>query len=40
LCGANPFEYLQALQIHAEAVRHNAQQWLPWNYGEQLIDSS
>jgi hypothetical protein len=40
LCGANPFEYLQALQIHAEAVQHNAQQWLPWNYREQLIDSS
>lgn len=40
LCGANPFEYLQALQIHAEAVQHNAQQWLPWNYRERLVDTS
>ena len=40
LCGANPFEYLQVLQIHAEAVQHNAQQWLPWNYRERLADTS
>ena len=31
-CGANPFEYLQALQKHAEDVKDNARQWLPWNY--------
>ena len=40
LCGANPFEYLQALQVHAETVQQNAQQWLPWNYRERLADSS
>jgi transposase len=31
-CGANPFEYLQALQKHIENVAENPQQWLPWNY--------
>jgi len=36
LCGVNPFEYLQALQVHAEELKHNAQQWLPWNYHERL----
>jgi hypothetical protein len=40
LCGANPFEYLQGLQIHAEAVQHNARAWLPWNYRARLADSS
>ena len=40
LCGANPFEYLQALQRHAEQVEQQPQQWLPWNYARQLIDSS
>ena len=36
LCGVNPFEYLQALQLHAEQVKATAAQWLPWNYREQL----
>lgn len=35
LCGVNPFEYLQALQIHAEQVKANAALWLPWNFREQ-----
>jgi transposase len=32
----NPFAYLQALQIHAQAVCANASRWMPWNYHEQL----
>lgn len=39
LCGVNPFEYLQALQVHAEELKHNAHQWLPWNYHERLADT-
>lgn len=31
-CGANPFNYLQALQKHATKVALAPQQWLPWNY--------
>jgi hypothetical protein len=31
-CGSNPFEYLQALQVHATDVEDHPQQWLPWNY--------
>ena len=36
LCRVNPFEYLQALQIHAHDVQTRAALWLPWNYREQL----
>ena len=36
LCGVNPFGYLQALQIHAQDVSTNADQWLPWNFREPL----
>lgn len=36
LCRVNPFEYLQALQIHAHDVQARAALWLPWNYREQL----
>ncbi|HEY6355517.1 MAG TPA: IS66 family transposase, partial [Burkholderiaceae bacterium] len=36
LCDVNPFEYLNALQHHAQDVIGNAAQWLPWNYREQL----
>lgn len=32
LNGANPFDYLSALQRHATAVKANPAQWLPWNY--------
>ena len=28
----NPFEYLMALQAHAEAAKKNPVDWLPWNY--------
>jgi hypothetical protein len=36
LCDVNPFEYLNALQHHAQAVISNAARWLPWNYRQQL----
>ena len=40
LCKVNPFEYLQALQAHTEAVIASAALWLPWNYREQLTASA
>ncbi len=36
LCDVNPFEYLNALQHHAQDVITHAARWLPWNYREQL----
>ena len=36
LCDVNPFEYLNALQHHAQDVIDHAARWLPWNYREQL----
>jgi transposase len=38
LCDVNPFEYLNALQHHAQDVITDAARWLPWNYREQLAD--
>lgn len=32
LAKVNPFDYLVALQKHAQAVLKNPRQWLPWNY--------
>lgn len=32
LCGANPFEYLVAVQRHRVAVAANPEQWMPWTY--------
>jgi hypothetical protein len=31
-CGANPLDYLAALQKHARRVNEHPEQWLPWNY--------
>ena len=31
-CGANPLDYLTALQKHSRRVAENPEQWLPWNY--------
>ena len=28
----NPFDYLNALQVHSIQVKENPTQWLPWNY--------
>lgn len=36
LAGANPFEYLTALQVHAASVRDRPEDWMPWNFKETL----
>jgi|OpeIllAssembly_1097287.scaffolds.fasta_scaffold67265_1 transposase len=40
LNGANPFEYLTALQRHADAVSAAPADWMPWNYPAALARSS
>ena len=32
LCAANPFDYLTQLQHHADELKENPWQWMPWNY--------
>jgi transposase len=39
LCGANPFEYLNALQRNAESLKREASAWMPWNYTAALKDA-
>jgi len=34
--GVNPFDYLMALEKHADLVRKDPAQWLPWNYRQAL----
>jgi hypothetical protein len=34
LAGAEPFDYLNALQRHAEEVAQAPAAWMPWNYRE------
>ena len=36
LCGANPFDYLTELQRHAKEIEESPQNWLPWNYRQNL----
>jgi len=36
LNGANAFDYLNQLQLHATDVGKAPDRWLPWNYGENL----
>ncbi|MBC8426192.1 hypothetical protein H8E07_18920 [bacterium] len=36
LCGADPFNYMVALQRHADRVAEDPAAWLPWNYKETL----
>jgi transposase len=36
LNGVNPFDYLTALQRHAQALAANPAEWMPWNYRETL----
>ncbi len=36
LCGADPFDYMVALQRHADRVAEAPAAWLPWNYKETL----
>ena len=32
LSAANPFEYLTALQRHADTAAEAPELWMPWNY--------
>jgi len=34
--GVNPFQYLTALQRHADALATNPPAWLPWTYPDGL----
>lgn len=36
LNGANPFDYLTALQKHADELRAHPADWMPWNYRDTL----
>jgi transposase len=40
LCKADPFDYLNELQLHAKELAANPQNWLPWNYPETLQQSA
>ena len=33
---ANPFDYLTQLQHHADELKENPAQWMPWNYRDTL----
>ena len=37
LNGANPFDYLSELLRHAEELKANPPEWMPWNYRETLL---
>jgi hypothetical protein len=39
LCKADPFDYLTQLQLHSQELAGNPQDWLPWNYRENLQQS-
>ena len=36
----NPFDYLTQLQRHADKLKENSSQWMPWNYGDMLQPAS
>jgi transposase len=40
LCKADPFDYLTELQHHAKEVTATPQNWLPWNYRENLLQNA
>jgi len=35
-CGANPFEYLKALQENSSSVLKDPEKWMPYNYGKMV----
>jgi hypothetical protein len=37
LNGANPFDYLTELQRHAEELKRQPAEWMPWNYRDTLV---
>lgn len=36
LNGAQPFDYLVAIQRHHAQVEENPEEWMPWNYADTL----
>ena len=36
LCGASPFDYLTALDRHADRAGANPRDWMPWSYRKTL----
>jgi hypothetical protein len=36
LNGANAFDYLMELLRHAEELKRNPSEWMPWNYRQTL----
>jgi hypothetical protein len=36
LNGANGFDYLMELLRHAEELKQNPSEWMPWNYRQTL----
>ena len=36
LNGVDSFRYLTELQRHAEEVKNSPENWMPWNYSENL----
>ncbi len=40
LTGANPYEYLIAVQKHRSEVLKSPERWMPWNYQENLISQA
>jgi transposase len=36
LNGINPFDYLMALEQHAQAVTNAPSDWFPWNYRQTI----
>ncbi|HXP44222.1 MAG TPA: hypothetical protein VN833_28500 [Candidatus Acidoferrales bacterium] len=39
LCGAHSFDYLTALQRHAQKLATKPAEWMPWNYRNLGADS-
>jgi hypothetical protein len=39
LAEVNAYDYLNQLQLHATAVAQSAEQWMPWNYLENAINT-
>jgi transposase len=39
LCGADPFDYLVAIDVHRDEVTARPSDWLPWNYRDTLARS-
>jgi hypothetical protein len=39
LSGANPFDYLTQLQLHADELARSPSAWMPWNYPATLESS-